>query len=95
MAAMFEHHRQKEKSRRQKFLESYSQHFILSLFPSFTDRIPRLMVRHHISNHPFNHSFILSFIVPSNHLSIYLSIHLSIYLSIYPSIYLVPTYQPT
>lgn len=43
MAAMFEHHRQKEKSRRQKFLESYSQHFILSLFPSFTDRIPRLM----------------------------------------------------
>ncbi|XP_003383932.1 PREDICTED: putative leucine-rich repeat-containing protein DDB_G0290503 [Amphimedon queenslandica] len=39
----FEALRQKEKIRRQQFFDKCGQHFVFSLFPSFTDRLPRLI----------------------------------------------------
>lgn len=46
MFRRFEALRQKEKSRRQQFFDKCGQHFVFSLFPSFTDRLPHLMVMH-------------------------------------------------
>ena len=44
MGGLFHQLREREKARRQQFFESCGQHFILSLFPSLTDRPPRFPV---------------------------------------------------